>query len=199
MIKSFFGHNHPLITALLQSKNKEGLLSEISLCLQEGADAIGLQLETLPASMRGEAVLSELFGAAGDVPIYVTCYECDDLVAEDDDARAATLLRALYCGATMADIRCDMFCLSPYEMTDDPIAVGKQMALADEIHAMNKEVLFSCHVRNGRFFRFLTSEEVIALANEQKKRGADMAKIVTRADTDNELSGNFESIIRLRK
>ena len=72
----------------------------------------------------------------------------------------------------------DIFCKHPEELTDDAEAIGKQMELIDTLHDRGAEVLMSSHV-----LKFTPAERVLEIAQEQKRRGADVIKIVTWADT----------------
>lgn len=198
-MKSFLNNNHTLITPLLQSQNEEDLLREIKDCIFQGADAIGVQIERLPSTLRTEEKFKKIFSAAGEKPIYVTCYQRKDVSAETDEQRKDTLLLALKAGATMADIRGDMFCPCEGELTFDENAVNMQKKLIEQIHEMGKEVLISSHVIYNDNFVFLKREEVYKIALEQQKRGADMAKIVTNADTEEELEENFKTFFYLKE
>jgi len=198
-MKSFLHAARPLITPLLVSTEEGALLGEIAACLDAGADAFGLCIERLPREMRTEEKIKTFFAAMGDKPIYVTCYLRGDAIEESDEERADMLIKALEWGATMADIRGDLFDPCEDELTKNGNAIERQKALIRRIHAMGKEALMSSHVMTGDAFRFLPKEEVLAIALEQQARGADMAKIVTNADTEEELLENFEAIPFMKK
>ena len=198
-MNTFLKSDRPLITPLLASTEESALLKEISDCLAQGADAFGLQIEQLPKELRGEEKMKGFFAAMGGKPIYVTCYQRGDKIEETEEDRAEMLVNALRWGATLADIRGDMFCPCDGEMTCDRAAIEKQKALIRRIHSMGKEALVSAHVMYDGKFRFLTKEEVLSIALEQQSRGADIAKIVTKADTEEELLENFEAITLLKK
>lgn len=198
-MKSFLHSDHPWITPLLESQTEDDLLQEIKGSLEQGADAFGLQIERLPAELRTEEKLKLFFAAMGDCPIYVTCYKSGDVVEETEEDRAQTIMRAMHCGADLADIRGDMFCPCDSQMTYDEAAIQKQMDMIREIHAMGKEALISCHVSGPDGFVFLNTEEVVAIALEQQRRGADIAKIVARANSEAEVLEDFASIHALRE
>mgnify|MGYP003307716931 CR=1 FL=1 len=198
-VKDVLNDKRPLITPLLGADTADGLVQEIRDSLEQGADAIGLTLEHLPAELRTEPMLRRYIAAADGKPVYVTCYQRSDCIEESDDDRAETLLRALDCGAAIVDLRGDMFCPCDGEMTDDPVAVQKQIALIDRIHAAGGLALMSTH----RFFEdgvhFLPRDEALRIALEQARRGADIAKIVTAANTEEELAECFETLLLLNK
>ena len=198
-MKSFLHTKRPLITPLLVSTEEGALLGEIAACLDAGADAFGLCIERLPREMRTEEKIKTFFAAMGDKPAYVTCYLRGDAIEETDEERADMLLKALEWGGTMADIRGDLFDPCDSEVTHREQAIERQKALVRRIHDMGKEVVMSSHVKEGEAFRFLKKEEVLAIALEQQARGADMAKIVARADTEEELLECFEAIPFMKK
>ena len=80
-------------------------------------------------------------------------------------------------GATLCDVMGDMFCKHPEELTDNDEAIQKQMKLIDKLHGKGVQVLMSSHL-----YKFAPAERVLEIAFEQKRRGADIIKIVTAAD-----------------
>ena len=198
-MNTFLRSDRPLITPLLASTEEASLFKEISDSLAQGADAFGLQIERLPKELRTEEKMKGFFAAMQGKPIYVTCYRRGDKIEETDEDRAEMLINALWWGATLADIRGDQFSPCEGEMTYDQFAVEKQKALVKQIHKMGKEALMSSHNFYGEGLRFLHKEQVLSVALEQQARGADIAKIVTNADTEEELLENFEAIPLLKK
>ena len=73
-------------------------------------------------------------------------------------------------------------------------AIEKQMALIEKIHAMGKEVLMSSHV-----LAFTPAERVLEIAFAQKRRGADIVKIVTAASSDEEQMENLRITSLLKR
>jgi hypothetical protein len=130
-----------------------------------------------------------------DLPIYATNYMRNNTEPDltwDDLAHGMLMAREL--GATLIDVPADAFLSSPREVTYDEGAVAKQKALIRELHEMGAEVLMSSHV-----MEFLPKEEVLALANAQLSRGADIAKIVTNAESEAQLIENYEASLLLRR
>ena len=199
MKKTLLKQNKTLVTPLLVAQNEEELLVEIANCIEQGATAFGFMIERLPKELRTEEKMKKFFAAMGDLPIYVTCYVSGDVVEETDDDRAEYLLQALRCGATMADIRGDMFAPCEGELTFDETAVAKQKALIKKIRDMGKESLISSHVKRGDKFAFLSRDEVLKFALAHQERGTDMAKIVANADTDEELAENFKTFFYVKE
>ena len=97
-------------------------------------------------------------------------------------------------GATLCDVMGDYFDRQPGEMTMDADAVKKQIELIDGLHQKGAEVLMSSHV-----LKFTPSEKVLEIAMEHQKRGADISKIVTWADTAEEELENLKIINMLRE
>ena len=87
-------------------------------------------------------------------------------------------MRLAKCGATLCDVIGDLWqCGAPCQMAHDENAIKKQMELIDKIHAAGAEVILSAHVH-----KVISAEKVLEIAREQKRRGADVCKIVTWAD-----------------
>lgn len=191
---SFLGQNEPLITCMIQADTPKGIKNLIRTGALSGCDAYGLQQEALPREHRTEQEYAEIFEMMRSKPIYVTNYRSGFNKGCSDDELADGLLKLRGYGATLLDIPSDFFCPDPIQLTRDPEAVRKQAALADKIHAAGGEVLFSAHT-----FRFMTGDEVLAIAKAQKERGADIAKIVTAANSDAEELENLRTTARLRE
>jgi len=191
---SFLNHDHPLICAMVLDSTPDEIIGNIYNSRADGAEAIGIQLDCLKREYRTEEHLRRIFGACGDLPIYITSYRSAESTGMTDDECAELLLLGIECGATLADIMTDLFCPSQYEYTKDEEAVKKQKALADKIHSMGAEVLFSAHLRT-----YLPEEMIVEIAKAQEARGADVAKIVSGAKTEDELIDDIGICARLKK
>ena len=198
-MKSFLHCNRPLITTLLFSSSVDGLLKEIANAIAQGTDAFGLQIERVKKEIRTEENFIKLISAMQDKPCYVTCYKRGDVEEESDEERCGYILLALKCGAVLADVRADLFDARDGEFSLNKTAVKRQKEFVKQIHDMGKEVVISSHTVYGGKFKFLPKEQVLKIALEQQRRGADIAKIVTNADTEEELLENFETIICLKQ
>jgi 3-dehydroquinate dehydratase len=97
------------------------------------------------------------------------------------------LLDGIACGATLVDVMADTFDPSPEELTTDERAIKRQMEFIDEVHKRGGEVLMSSHIRE-----FRKAERVLEVALEQQRRGADVVKIVTGAETQEEEIKNLD-------
>jgi len=195
MKKSFLSLDRPILTGMLNSQTKEDAIAEVARLRADGAEAYGILLERLLPEHKNRETIGEIFAAMDDLPIYATNYmrnNTEPHLTWDDLAKGMLMAREL--GATLIDVPADAFLSSPREVTYDPAAVEKQKALIRELHAMGAEVLMSSHV-----MAFLPKEEVLALAREQLSRGADIAKIVTNAETEAQLIENYEASLLLRR
>lgn len=177
-MKSFLNHEKSLLTVMLQCRTPETAIGRIRNALHSGADAFGLQIEALKPEYHNEETYKRLFSEMGDKPCYVTNYRREQNSGQTDDELAQGLITLAECGATLCDIMGDMFCPHPEELTDNEEAIKKQMQLIDKLHSMGAEVLMSSHI-----LKFTSAEKVLEVALEQKRRGADVIKIVTGADT----------------
>jgi 3-dehydroquinate dehydratase len=88
----------------------------------------------------------------------------------------------------------DYFDACEGELTMNEEAIKKQMTLIDELHKRGAEVLMSSHV-----LKFTPAERVLEIALEHQRRGADICKIVTRADTMAQQIENLRIIDLLRQ
>ncbi len=68
------------------------------------------------------------------------------------------------------------------------------MELIDELHNKGAEVLLSSHIHT-----FTPAERVLAIALEHQRRGADICKIVTGADTMEQQLENLKIINLLKE
>lgn len=177
MKSSFVNINKPLLTVMLQCETPEAAISRIKNANCLGADAYGLQAEHLRPEFRDEKTIKEILVHMKGRPCYVTNYRYAYNENKTDEELAKELIDLAKYGATLCDVRGDMFCCHPEELTDNEQAIKKQMELIDEIHSLGGEVLMSSHVN-----KFTSAQRVLEIAKEQKRRGADVIKIVTHAD-----------------
>ncbi len=194
MVISFLNHSRPLVTGMVLKYNPDDVRYAVKNSIYAGADALGIQLCRIKREFRTEENFKAMFAAAAGRPVYITNYrDCENQNMTDEECMEE-LKFALKCGATLGDVMGDVFDKSEMELTKNQAAIDKQMELIDEIHSMGKEVIMSSHVH-----KFLPSEKVIEIALEQQRRGADIAKIVTAADSDEELVENLKTTTLLKK
>ena len=187
---TFLHQNKPLITCMVQAKTVDDTLKLVRNAAYEGCDAYGFQYENFAGDLRTDDNLRAIFSQMDGKPIYVTNYRR----GKTDEILAEGLLQMLSCGATLLDVMGDYYCPTPGELTEDADAVRRQMALIDEIHARGGEALMSSHV-----LKFTPAEEVLRIAKAHEARGADISKIVTAANTEDEELENLRITALLRR
>lgn len=185
----------PVVTVMLKARTKEALIDEIKRANLQGAEAFGYQAEEFDREFRSYENLKEIFSYMEGKPIYYTDYrrgnKCPEL---SDEELCDEMMTALRAGASLIDVPGDFFCPSQGEITTNIDAVKKQMDFIDEIHKMGGEVLMSSHV-----LKYIPKESVLAIARLHKERGADISKIVTEANTAEELRENMEASLLLER
>ncbi len=177
MAKSFLNNETPLLTVMLQCETPETAIGRIRNANCLGADAYGLQVESLKPEYHNPDTYKKLFLEMKGKPCYVTNYRGANNSGKSDDELAKGLVTLASSGATLCDVMGDMFCKHPEELTDNEEAIKKQMELISKLHDMGAQVLMSSHL-----YKFAPAKRVLEIAFEQKRRGADIIKIVTAAD-----------------
>ena len=194
MKQSFLNHEKPLLTAMLQYNTVALAIGAIRNGLANGAEAFGLQVESLEEKYKTEENIKRLFDEMQGKPCYITNYRQGSNAEKSDDTIAEEMLVLAEYGATLCDVMGDMFCKHPEELTDNPEAIEKQMKYIKKLHEKGVEVLMSSHV-----LKFTPAERVLEIAFEQKRRGADIIKIVTAAETMEEQIENLRITTLLKK
>ncbi len=196
---TFLGQNRPLITGMILKQTPIDMKFRIKNSIYAGADALGVQLCRMKREYHTEDNFKAIFASCGGRPIYVTNYRMCENQGMSDEEITDELLVAMSCGGTLADVPGSSF--DPecgmgvnYELSMKEDAIEKQIALIDKLHDMGKEVLMSSHV-----LEFIPAEKVLETALEHQRRGADIAKIVTAANSDEEMLENFRANLLLKK
>ena len=194
-MKTFLKYGKPLIVGMIQCATPDECINKIKASIEDGAEAIGIQLCRLKKEYRTKEIITEIFSACEGKPIYVTSYRFGESEGFTDEQCAKLLLLALDCGATLCDVMGDMFGRSPmYELSEDEGAIEKQKALIDEIHRRGGEVLMSSHT-----YKSTSLEENLMIAKAHIERNADIIKIVNRAESDDEIPKYIEAIQKIQK
>lgn len=186
MNKTFLNQSYPMLTVMLQCETPETAIGRIRNANHLGADAYGLQVESLKPEYHNPDTYKRIFSEMKDKPIYVTNYRGHHNEGLSDDDLANGLITLAENGATLCDVMGDMYCKHPEELTDDDAAIKKQMQLIEKLHTLGAEVLMSSHI-----LKFTPAERVLEVALEQKRRGADIIKIVTGAESMEEQIENL--------
>ena len=167
-----------MLTVILQCDNPDTAIGRIRNANMLGADAYGLQVESLKPEFQNPETYQRIFAEGKGRPFYVTYYRGKSNTGKTDEELAEGLITLAESGAVLCDVIGDLYCRHPEEMTDDETAIKKQMELIDLLHQKGVQVLMSSHVR-----KYIPAERVLEIALEQKRRGADIIKIVTGAKT----------------
>ena len=191
---TFLHQNKPLITAMVQATNPDELSRLVRTAAFDGCDAYGFQYEQLERQYQNEETVRRLFDLMSPRPIYATNYRIASNAGKSDEELAEGYLWLTDMGATLIDVIGDLYCPTQYEITRDPVAIEKQKALIEQIHARGGEVLMSSHT-----LTFMSTEEVLSIAREHQARGADISKIVTAANSDEEELENLKTATVLQR
>ncbi len=191
---TFLNQSRPLLTCMIQAATPTDARLAIRNASFDGCDAFGFQQCQMGLEYRDEGTIRGLFRLMGGKPIYVTNYRGAKNTGMSDDELAEGLVELIRRGATLADVIGDLYAPAPLELTKDEQAIDKQRRLIERIHEEGGEVLMSSHV-----LRYLPAEQVLEIAFEQKRRGADVVKIVTAGNSDEEEIDNLRTTQLLAK
>lgn len=199
MKPTFLRQMRPFVTGMIAEETVKDTVVRMKKSIYEGADALAVQLCRMEQMFKTEENYRKIFAAAAGRPVYVTNYRLDKNKDKTDDACMEELMTALRCGGTLGDVAgsafdCDSGMGIGLELSMKRDAIDKQMRVIDRIHQMGKEVLMSSHV-----LKFTDAETVLEIAFEQKKRGADIVKIVTAGNSDEEEMENLRITSLLKK
>lgn len=194
MIPDFLNSKKSLLTVMLQCKNPETAIGRIRNANACGAEAFGLQAECLKKEFQNGETYKRIFSEAENKPVYVTNYRYDENNGKTDEELSEEILKLADFGADICDVMGDLFDIQPDQMAVDKTAIQKQEELIRKLHEKGKLVLISSHI-----FKFLPFDKVLKTAIEQRRRGADIAKIVTAADTEEEEIENLRTTLRLKE
>ena len=192
---TFLNHDTPFVTSMILEKNKEKLLYYMDRAIKNGSDALGLQFCYFDKELHTEKDIKEILSAAQGLPTYVTYYRGHENEGKSEEEISEGILKLAKCGATLCDVVGDLYqCGAPDQMATDEDAIKKQMDLIDRIHEVGAEVLVSSHIH-----QFTRAERVLEIAFEQKRRGADVCKIVSGATGPEEEVENLRITALLKK
>ncbi len=195
MKPSFVNSERPLITVMIkQTQNPENCIAEIGRARKSGAEAFGIQMESLPREYHTPETVCKIFDLMKDRPLYVTNYKLSRNADMSYEEVTDELVNFAGYGATLCDITGDTFCKHPEELTDDKAAVKKQMEVIERLHKQGAEVVMSSHVN-----KFISAERVFEIAAEHQRRGADISKIVTAGNSMEEQVENLRITEELKR
>jgi len=193
MKKTFLNTDKSTLTVMVQADNPNRIKELIDQSTPNGAEAFGMQFEQLNGEYRNIETYKELFSYS-DKPVYVTNYRFAKNEGKTDEVLAQELLELADCGATLCDVIGDLYDKQPDELAVSEEAVKKQMELIDKLHEKGAEVLISTHI-----LKYTPAERVLEIALEHQRRGADISKIVTGADSMEQQIENLRIINLLKE
>lgn len=183
-----------VLTVMLQCSSPEIAIGRIRNANALGAEAYGLQVESLKREFQTDETYKRIVSEAGGRPVYATCYRYCENEGRSDGELAEEILSLADSGISLCDVMGDLFDPRPDQMATDESAIKRQTELIDGIHKRGAEVLMSAHV-----MKFLNSDGVLKIALEQRRRGADVIKIVTAAENAEEELENLKTTLLLKK
>lgn len=183
-----------LITHLLSAQTPEEFIAEARGGEADGADAIAVELYDMKPDFRNRNSFEKILRAI-NLPFMFIFYRNDKWeLGKEDIKRQEILLAAAEAGAGMIDVVGDCFDPSPDECTHNPSAIEQQVRLIEQIHQTGSQVLISSHP-----MRAMTSDEVVAQLKSFEQRGADVVKLVAKADTEEEFAESIRTTMRLHR
>lgn len=194
MTDIFFDNKKAVLTTMVQADNPDRIKELMDKAIPEGAEAFGMQFEQMKDKYRTKDVYRDLFSYAKDKPTYVTNYRTAQNAGKTDDILAEELVELSECGADLCDVMGDYFDKQADELAVDSSAIKRQEMLIQKIHNNGARVLMSSHV-----LKYTPAERVLEIALEHQRRGADICKIVTGADTMEQQLENLKIINMLKE
>ncbi len=193
MNRSFLNRPRPVLTGIMAGRTPEALIAEARNCEFDGAGGIAIDLADLKGEFRHRDALARIIDAVR-LPFMFFLYRNDRQGESGDEARQEVLLAAAAAGASMIDVMGDLYDPSPMEITRSPAAIDRQRRLIDRIHAAGADVVVSSHMACPR-----TTEQVVEHMLALESRGAEVVKIVTTVDTEDELAEALRTTLALRR
>lgn len=201
----------PALAGVVKEKSVNGAIAQIKNCICDGATMIDLHVSCL--ELWDVETLKKILSHA-QLPVlalnYNQAYDTQ-YAGFTEQARVESLLNAVRAGAAGIDMQGYTFHLpskaafcgedrysftkkKPKEVVTDGEIIAKQCALIEQVHGMGAEVLLSCHPGIS-----MTADEVVELALFLEARKPDIIKIVTRADSGEELAESIRAMLLLKK
>ena len=201
----------PALAGVVKEKSAEAAIAEIKRCTESGAAMIDLHLPCL--LQNDEATLREIISASS-LPVLALHYNVTydgESAGHSEEERVDLLLRAVRAGAAGIDMQgytfhrpskkgfCgeDIYSFTkgdPKEIVTDGAVIAAQCDLIDRVHAMGAEVLLSCHPDIP-----MSATQVVELALFLEQRRPDIVKIVTRANSEEDMLEALRAMLWLRR
>lgn len=216
MRKSFANVNTPMLAGVIKERTSANAIAQIKNCEYHGATGIDLHLSCFDDEFKTVDSIKTIVNSSR-LPILALNYNLSydkGFYESTEEDRTDLLLKAIEAGAAAVDIQGYTFDLyskhnfrkeysnmdysfikgNPKEVVVDDKTIGKQVEFIEKIHHMGAEVLLSNHTGIA-----MTTEQVVELALFVEKRKPDIIKIVTPADTEEEMAEAFRTMVALKK
>lgn len=201
----------PAIAGVVRETTVRGAIAAIKNCVYSGADMIDLHLSCL--EQQDPESLQKIISSS-KLPVLALNYNNTYLWGSaglSEEQRVESWLQAIDAGAAGVDIQgytyhtpsksgfCgeDRYSFTkgnPKEIVTDPEIIEKQCQLIQTVHDRGVEVLLSCHPGIP-----MQCDQVVDLALFLEQRQPDIIKIVTRAETEEDLAESIKTMLALKK
>lgn len=216
MRKSFAAVPAPMLAGVVKERTPREAIARIRNCECHGATGIDLHVSCLADEYKNVDSIRTIVNACR-LPILALHYK----LAHDgssfectEEERTALLMTAIEAGAAAADMQGYTFDLpskaafrsefahlgysfiknNPREVVLDEAVIARQMDFIEKIHRAGAEVLLSNHTGVP-----MTAEELVDLALFVEKRNPDIIKIVTPADTEEQMAEAIRAMVLLKR
>lgn len=216
MRKSFVGVKQPMLAGVIKENTPKNAIAEIRNCMYHGATGIDLHISCLAEEYRTVEQISSIINST-KLPVLSLNYNLSydkGIYESSEEERVNLIMMGIEAGAAAADIQGYTFDLpsksgfrqefshlhrsfikgNPKEVVVDDKIIGKQIELIEKIHHKGAEVLLSNHPGIP-----MNCEQVVDLALFLEKRKPDIIKIVTVANTEEEMVEAFKTMVALKK
>ena len=201
----------PALAGVVREKTARAAIAEIKNCYLHGAQMIDLHLSCL--ADRSEDNLRSII-AGSPLPVlalnYAGAYDWS-AVPFTEEEREALFLSAVRAGAAGVDMQGYTFDLpsktafcgedkysftkgDPKEIVTDPAVIAKQCDFIERVHGMGAEVLLSCHPGIA-----MNRDQIVELALFLEKRSPDIIKIVSIANTEEDMLEALHTMRALKR
>ena len=189
---SFLNKPYPVISGIMAGQTPGELIAEAKGAEADGAHGITVELFDFKPEFRNADSLKGVINSVA-LPFMFCFYRNDRWGTKSDEERQTLLLAAADAGASMIDVMGDLYDPSPREITYKAKAIAKQKRLIDRIHKKGADVVMSSHTQCVR-----TADETAEHLLSLESRGADVVKLVSTVDTEEELAEALRTTMLLR-
>lgn len=216
MRKSFAKVCQPMFAGVIKENTLDQVYAAIRNCEYHGATGIDLHLSCLKEEFQTEENIKKMIDCAR-IPVLALNYNLaynKVIYDADEESRVDLLWKAAKAGAAAVDIQGYTFDLysktrfreefsylnysfikgNPKEVVVDSKVIDKQMEFIEKVHSIGAEVLLSNHPGIA-----MTAEQVVDLALFVEKRKPDIIKIVTVANTEEDMLEAFKAMVLLKR